>query len=131
MATYYPKQDTVGVVVGLNAVIGNFTGSVSLLTSGRAVMDQVLVDQTHRIIGEPEFLVYFVRPKGWAGMLVGVTITVDEQDYSAVVPVGVDGGLDTLAPFVQQRGSWQYPRLSVQQAFSTDGFGPSAAYLTP
>lgn len=128
-AVYVAQADAVQVIIGLNdAVPAAFTGTVSLMTGQQQVMDVAVFDQSYRLVGSPEITVVFLHPRCWAGLLVGVTLTLDGDDYTALVPVYriEDGSI--IGSLAQQPATWAYPRLQLSAA---DGLGPAVVFSTP
>jgi hypothetical protein len=122
-AVYYPATDAVVVVVGLNAEVGAFTGTVSLLTMDDHTMDMAIITSAYRIRGENEVMISFVAPKQWVGLTCGVQLLIGGTDYSVKIPVTPSSGVDTYGLLVQQPASWYYPRLPIADDLLTNTFG--------
>ena len=128
-AVYIPQADAVQVIIGLNASVpAAFTGTVSLMTGQQQVLDLVAIDQDYRLVGGQEIVAVFLHPRCWSGLLVGVTLNLDGDDYSALVPVyRVEDG-SIIGALAQQPATWSFARL---QQTAADGFGPAVVFNTP
>ncbi len=133
-AEYLDAVDAVQVIIGLNedAQPLQFTGSVSLLTGTEQVMDQVLLDQSHVLVGGNEIVVVFLHPKSWVGILAGVSLEIGGDEFSVVVPVIPLGQPAITSLLVQQPARWYHPRLSNEADIANmASFGPAAVIQTP
>lgn len=133
-AEYLDSVDAIQVIIGLNpdAKPLQFSGSVSLLTGTQQVMDQVLVSENHVLVGGDEIVVVFLHPKQWSGVLVGVVLDIDGNEFTTVVPVIPLGQPSIIANLVQQPARWYHARLSnAADAANLATFGPASIILTP
>ena len=132
-AEYMPEVNAVQVVIGLNTAAqpAQFTGSVSLLTGNEQVMDQALIDEQYVLTGGEEIIVVFLNPKLWAGSLVSVAITINNIDYSVVIPVTTLGDASVIGNLAQQPSKWFHARVNNTTNANIADFGPAAVIGTP
>ena len=125
-AEYMEAVDAIQVVVGLNqgTSIPEFTGTISLLTGQKDVIDQVQVDQSTVLVGDNEVIAVFLHPKSWSGIQVGVAFDIAGSTYSVIVPVLVVGQAPITGQLTQQPASWYHQRLPLYPA-SVSAYGPA------
>jgi hypothetical protein len=125
-AEYMNEVDAIQVVVGLNqnASIPEFTGSVSLLTGQKDVIDQQQIDQSTVLVGEGEVIVVFLHPKLWSGVQVGVALDIAGATYSVIVPVASGGQPVITGQLTQQPANWYHQRLP-QLPAAVSAYGPA------
>ncbi len=71
--------------------------------------------------------VVFLHPKGWAGILVGVTLEIGGVSYSTIAPVIEEGQPEVLTMLTQQPASNWHPRVQQQIASSgAETYGPAS-----
>ena len=125
-AEYMEAVDAIQVVVGLNqdTTIPEFTGTISLLTGQKDVIDQVQVDQSVVLVGDNEIIAVFLHPKSWSGIQVGVAFDIEGSTYSVIVPVIVSGQAPITGQLTQQPASWYHQRMPLYPA-AVSAYGPA------
>lgn len=117
-AEYIETQDTIQVVVALNAPVApsEFSGSITLMTANQQPVDQILFDHTSMLAVDHECVAFFMHPRMWAGCLVGVAIDIGDDSFSTVVPIADAGAPVIYGQLTQQPSSWGHVRLPKQNS---------------
>ncbi len=122
------------VVVAFNsaAVRKEFTGSATLLTGSGSPMDQVVFDQSYKLMEDDSVACVFLNPQTWLGALVNVSISIDEVDYQVTVPVVELGASEMSYHLAPQPQNWYHKRLSNSNVGTNIAdFGPAVIIDTP
>ena len=113
----YPV-DAIKVVVALNedGNIPSFVGSCVLFTATDQPFDMVGFTQD-QMTSEKELVLVFLHPKVCQGVTAAVTLTIDDEEYTARVPAPEASG-GGYAAMAQQPASWWRPRVDNQGVLS-------------